>query len=153
MLSLARYMKERWPSDLAGNLARHQLGLFLVQDKNLPEAIKELTAITKEYPNYTISQYQLAELCMQAERDKLDAIAGDKPDGYRLRAIAALESISELAANADPTTCTMYMSARIKLLQEWFKVKKFKECATSPPSSSPKPASGRSTPTWPRTRK
>jgi predicted Zn-dependent protease len=63
MLTLARYMKERWPTDLAGNVARHQLGLFLIREKNVPEAIKELSAITKEYPSYTIAQYQLAEAC------------------------------------------------------------------------------------------
>jgi len=34
-----------------GNVARHQLGLFLVRDKNVPEAIKELSAITNDYPS------------------------------------------------------------------------------------------------------
>jgi hypothetical protein len=127
MIALARYLKERWPKELAGNLARHQLALLNLKEKNVAEGISELAGITKEYPSYTISQYQLAEACMQAERDKVEPIAGDKPDGYRTRAIAALESIPDLVAGADPATCQMFMMARLKLIQEWFKAKKFKE--------------------------
>lgn len=127
MVALAHYMKERWPKETAGNLARHQLAILMMREKNIAECIKELVEIAKDYPGYIRSQILLVEACSQAEKDKLDPLPGDKADGYRTRAIAALETMPDLVAGADPMTNQMYMMSRVKLLQEWFKVKKYKE--------------------------
>jgi tetratricopeptide (TPR) repeat protein len=128
MIALAKYMKERWPGELAGNMARHQLGLMLLREKNIAEAIQEFAGITQGYHAYTITQAFLAEACQQAERDKLPPIPGDMADGYRKRAIAALETIPDLpAGGADPMTNQMYLMSRVKLLQEWFKLKNFEK--------------------------
>src|SRR5262249_47954774 len=86
MLGLARYMEERWPRELAGDAARHKIGLFLIGEKKWAEAVKMLSAVTPSYTSFAFSQYQLAGACLEAEKAGLAPPEGDKPDGWRRRA-------------------------------------------------------------------
>jgi hypothetical protein len=125
MLELAKYMEERWPRELAGDMARHQMGLMLLREKKFPEAIKKLGGIAPTYPSYAYSQLQLAEAALEAEKEKEEPVAGEKP--YRQRALEALESIPDSTLGIDPTTNRVFYLARIRLGRELFKVKKYKE--------------------------
>jgi hypothetical protein len=127
MLGLAHYMEERWPRELAGDMARHKIGLFLIGEKKWPEAIKVLSAVTPSYNSYTFSQYQLAAAALEAEKARLEPIEGDKADGYRQRALAALQSIPEAPAGADPDTNHVYLLAKCVLAEELFKDHKHAE--------------------------
>jgi hypothetical protein len=123
MTSLAQYMEERWPKELAGDMARHQIGLKLLKEVKYPEAIAKLDAISPTYPNYALAQFQLAEAAFSADKDKAKPIEGDKL-GYRQRALAALERVPE-PAGADPFANRVYFEAKIRLSRELYKAEKF----------------------------
>jgi hypothetical protein len=127
MRKLAEYMEQHWPAELAGDVARHQTGLSLLREKNIPEAIRALSRITPGYPSYAFSQYKLAEAALEAEKARLEPLPGDKPGEYRRRAVAALEAIPDPVGAADPAANRVYVLAKTALGREWFKDKKFKE--------------------------
>jgi tetratricopeptide (TPR) repeat protein len=125
MIDLAKYVEERWPRDLAADLARHQIGLMLYRQKKLPEAVQKLSTITPGYPAYAMSQYKLAEIALEAERDKAPPLPGDKPGDYHQRALAALEAVTEPGPDADGAVGHAYFVAKARLGEELFAAKKF----------------------------
>jgi hypothetical protein len=128
MLALARYMEERWPTELAGDLARHQIALVMLREKepNYAAAIGKLQSINPTYPSYAVTQSQLAEAAFKAEKEKVEPIPGDKLS-YRQRALEALGRIPEPTASADPLATRVYLDARVRLAREMFKAKKFEQ--------------------------
>src|SRR5262249_29540287 len=121
----AKYVEERWPRDLAADLARHQIGLMLYRQKKLPEAVQKLSTITPGYPAYAMSQYKLAEIALEAERDKAPPLPRDKPADYHQRALAALEAVTEPGPDADGAVGHAYFVAKARLGEELFAAKKF----------------------------
>jgi hypothetical protein len=144
MLALARYMKERWPRELPGDLARHDLGLHLLRErgrekdptaaaKRLGEALAEFAGIRPHYPNFAVSQFEVAKACLQAEKDGAEPLPGDGPGVYHRRALAALRSIPEPVAGADPLVSRVYFAAQGMLAQEMYK-----EGRAAPPAQKEK---------------
>jgi hypothetical protein len=127
MFNFARYMEDRWPKSLGGDIARHSVGLQLLREENFPEAIKKLSLITPSYSSYTIVCYQLAEGCFQAEKASLEPISSDRPGDYRKRAVLALESMPESALGADPLANYFYVSGKAKLGGEMYRYKRFQQ--------------------------
>jgi hypothetical protein len=127
LLALARYMEERWPRELAGDLARHQIAMRLMREENYPEAIKKLEALNPTYPSYALAQFQLAEAAFKAEKDRLPPLPGDKPGDYHRRALAALERIAEPPADAEPRANRIFLEAKVRLASELFRPKKYAE--------------------------
>ena len=136
LFEFAAFMEKTWPKETPGDMARHQLALLYINDKdpdpvkhvnNIQQAIQAMQRITPGYANYTVTQYQLAQFAFGADKEKIPPLAGDMDDGYRKRALAALENIPPLAAGADPTTNKVYFLAKIRLAQEYFQLKKFDE--------------------------
>lgn len=129
MLKLAQYMEERWPKETAGDVARFQLAAVMLREKNLtdkyPEIIRRLEGVTPSFPGFARAQWELAQVAFQAEREKAPPMPGDKPDGYRTRAMAALERIPEPAAGGDPQAAHLWLLARVRLTRELFKAKKY----------------------------
>jgi hypothetical protein len=106
-------------------MARHEVGLYLLRRRKLREGIAELSAITPAYTGYVFARYQLGEAALQAEKDKLDPIEGDKPGDFRVRAVKAFESIPESALGADPAVNEAVVMSRLRLGQELFLTKKY----------------------------
>jgi tetratricopeptide (TPR) repeat protein len=127
MLALAKYMEGRWPRELAGDLARHQIGLLLLREKNYPEAVRKLGAVTAAYPSYAFAQLQLADCAFEAEKEGLEPLPGDKPGDYRRRAVEALRRIPDGVVGPDPSTNYVYLLGKARLGRELFKEKKYKE--------------------------
>lgn len=125
MLSLAAYMEERWPKSIAGEMARHSVGLQLLREENYSEAIKKLALVTPAYGNYALVCFQLADGCLKAERASLEPISGDRPGDYRKRAMVALEGMPESAVGPDPFTNQIYVSGQAILGRELFRLKRF----------------------------
>jgi hypothetical protein len=126
MVALARYAEERWPKELAGDMARHQIALLMLHEKepNYAEAFRKLENLTPSYPSYALAQFQLAEAAFKAEREKVDPIPGDKRT-YHQHGMAALERIGEPAADADPLTQRLYIEAKVRIAREMYRNKKF----------------------------
>jgi hypothetical protein len=136
MLAFARYVEERWPKELAGDVARHQIALALLREQRqakegadqtrlTAEAIAKLGAIGKDYPSYVLAQYQLADACLQAERDNLEPAAGQKPGDYRRKAVEILTALPEPKADAEPAVGQFYALGKGKLAWELYKDKQF----------------------------
>ena len=134
LFALTDFMEKTWPKETPGDMARYQLALLYInakdpdhRDENVQKAIEALGRVTPGYAQYAVTQYQLSQFAFGAEKDHLKPIAGDGPDGYRKRALEALERIPEPAAGADPTTNKVYFLAKVRLAQEDFTLKKFDE--------------------------
>jgi hypothetical protein len=132
LIALAGFMEKNWPKEQAGDMARNQLALLYINDKdpekreeNVQQAVLALARITPSYSNYTVTQYQLAQFALDAEKEKIKPIAGDAPDGYRKRALAALENMPPLTVGAEPTTNKFSFLAKVRLGQELFTLKRY----------------------------
>ncbi|HEV3261406.1 MAG TPA: hypothetical protein VG013_31430 [Gemmataceae bacterium] len=124
---LAQYMEQIWPEDPATDMARHQLGTIAIREKNYPEAIAALSRIKATYGSYSIAQFQLAVAAQEAAKDNLPPAKGRPP--YSEQALAALQKIPELPANADPVVAQFYVYGKLKLAQILFEKKRYKEMA------------------------
>jgi hypothetical protein len=127
LLALAAYAEERWPKEVAADVARHQSALLLLRDKepNYPEALRRLEAINPTYPDYARAQWDLAQAALTADREKAAPVPGDKPGGYRERAMAAWARIPEPGPGADPQATHLWLLARTRLGREMFAARKF----------------------------
>jgi hypothetical protein len=124
MLDFAKYMEGRWSNELAGDVARHQVGLLLMREKNYPEAIRKLATVTPGYPSYAFAQYQVAECAFEAEKQGLEPPPGEKR-GYRQIALDALRAVPDSAAGEDPTSNLIYALAKSRLGRELFREKQY----------------------------
>jgi hypothetical protein len=136
MLSLARYIEQRWPRELPGQFARHQIGIALLREQKLSrepaeqarllgEAIQKLDAIDKDYASYVLARYQLADACLQAEHDNLEPPVGEKAGTYRQRALAILINLPDPGPAAEPATAEAFAMGKVKLAWELYKDKQF----------------------------
>jgi hypothetical protein len=142
MADFAGYCLERWPREVAGDLARHQLAMSLtrkrrVRDepvkeedrvKNLQEAIKLLSGVTPAYPAHLFAMRMLAEKALQAEAEKVSPPPEGQsaPVSYRQRAITALQSIPDMTSD-DSAVNQNYLLAKAQLAEELYKDKKYAE--------------------------
>jgi hypothetical protein len=135
MLALARYVEERWPRELAGDVARHQIALELLRQQRqardpaeqvrlLAEAVAKLAAVRKDYPSYVRAQYQLADACLQAEKENLEPTPGKKPGDYRQQALAVLTALPEPQPGAEASVGQVYALGKVKLAWELYRDKK-----------------------------
>ncbi len=138
MLSLARFMVQRWPQERAGDLARHEIALHLLRDEKEAEAIEELAAITPSYPSYIRTQFLLARAALQQSAQ--DADKGD-PKGYKQRALTALRTLPEPPPASDSETNGEYIQARLLLALELVKAKQLTEADKVLAALAPKLAS------------
>jgi hypothetical protein len=138
MLALARYAEERWPKEPAGDMARHQIALALLRDEKLArepadqvrllgDALAKLRTISKEYVPYIVVQYQFADACLQADRDGLEPLPGQKAGDYRRQALAALKALPDPAAGTDPAIGQVYLMGKVRFAWELYKDKQFDE--------------------------
>jgi tetratricopeptide (TPR) repeat protein len=134
MLALARYSEERWPRELAGDVARHQIALALLREARharqpadqlrlLGEAVAKLESVGKDYPSYGLARYQLADACLQAEHDGVEPLPGAKPGDWRQRAVAVLAALPE-PGSGDPVATQAYATGKLKLGWEMYKDKR-----------------------------
>jgi hypothetical protein len=124
MIALAEYMQERWPRELAGDVARYQIGATLLHEKDLdyPKILKYLEAVTPAFQAYGRAQWEAAMAALQAEKEKAP---GDTPASFHKRAVAALQRIPEPAADSDPDTALIWFLARLRLTRELFSTKDY----------------------------
>lgn len=125
MRQLAVYMESTWPDEPAGDLARHQLALLLIKDKKLAEAVDVLERIKPSYSSAIYVKYQMALSALQLQGDADKAKPNNSDRRYQQRALAALESLGNLPADADPDLARTYLLARIELCRELYKLKKY----------------------------
>ncbi len=127
MLDLAKYVEETWKGDLAADVSRHEMGLFLLRKKKPRDAIIKLSEITPGYTSYVFAQFQLAEAALQAEKDNLDPLPGEEKGGYRARALKAFANIPESALGGDPGINQIVILSRIRLGQEQFATRGYEQ--------------------------
>ncbi len=126
LLAFAKFAEEAWPDDLPANLGRHQIGMMLLREKKLGEAIAKLNTVTLSYPSYALVKYQIADACFAAEKAKVEPL---KDQGsYGEIAMKALMSIPDsVLGSGDATINHVYFLSKVRIGQELFKAKKFAE--------------------------
>ena len=133
MLIFAAYCEKNWSKDLAGNLARHQIGMMQIRNEKLVEAIKVLNSITSEYPSFSSVQYLIADESLKAHTAKVDPFADaakgeTAPVAWFERGMTALRNISEGSGAADQNR--LFYQARTRLSLELYREKKYVEIET-----------------------
>src|SRR5262249_46536617 len=127
MLALAGYMEERWPKGIAGDLARHSVGLQLLREESFAEAIKKLSLIGPGYGSYSLVCFQIADAGAKAEKGSVEPIAGDRAGDYRKRAMIALESMPDSALGPDPFTNQIFVSGKAMLGRDLYRYGRFQQ--------------------------
>jgi hypothetical protein len=126
MLKFAEFAEKTWPDDLPGNLAREQVGLLFLREKQLGEAIKKLNTVTMSYPRYALVKNEIATICLAAEKEKREPLKD--LGNYSDIAMQALQSIPDsVLGSPDPTVNYVYFHSRIRIGQQLFKAGKYAE--------------------------
>jgi hypothetical protein len=126
MLLLAHYMEERWPKEVAGDVARFQIGISLLRENppNYPEILARLEAVTPSFHGYPRAQWEAAQAGFQAEKEHAAPAPGDTL-GYHKRALAALARIPEPASGGEPENALIWFMARLRLTRELFATRNY----------------------------
>jgi hypothetical protein len=107
-----------WQSEPVLPVARYQLALMAMRDRNHAAAVEHLEKLPPDFAAYTFGQCQAAFEALNAAKDaKTDA----EKTAWRQRALAALRRVPQLPPNPDSATVQMYFAAQIeqgKLLYE-----------------------------------
>jgi tetratricopeptide (TPR) repeat protein len=111
LLELAHYLEQTWPGEAAADVARHQRGLLLWAEKKYAEAVEVFAQVSPEYADSTYTSYLLALAANKSHEAGAPPPPGKPP--YQQRALAALESIPDLPADADPATGRVFLDARL----------------------------------------
>lgn len=126
MLKFAEFAEKTWPDELPGNLAREQVGLLLMREKQLGEAIKKLNTVTISYPRYALVKNEIATICLAAEKEKREPLKD--LGSYSDIAMQALQSIPDsVLGSPDPAINYVYFHSRIRIGQQLFKAGKYAE--------------------------
>jgi hypothetical protein len=133
MMQLARYMEERWPREVAGDVARFQIGVSLLREKDLSyaEILGRLESVTPGFHAFARAQWEAAQAALQAEKEHAAPIPGDML-GYHKRAMAALARIPEPpATGGESEQALLWFMARLRLTRELFATKNYPEIQKS----------------------
>jgi hypothetical protein len=115
LLELATYIlqdqQKLWQADPVTPVARYHLGMLYGREGSFKEAVGLLEQLSPDYSGFTYAQGQLVFLALEARNKSTDD--GEKKF-FQAKALAALDRIPRLPANADPTTTAMFFFARME---------------------------------------
>ena len=136
-----------WPDEQAADIARHQQGMLLYNDKKYPQAIAKLAQVRPGYAAYPSVRFQLAIIAWNScteddkpapediEKRSFDELAkpfkdlfkkGESPY-WKARALSVVTELQPPPAGTDPAAIESYVRAKMMLAGPYFKASKFKE--------------------------
>jgi hypothetical protein len=110
--ALAEVMEKTWPDEAATDIARHQLGMFLINDRNYPEAIAMLGRVAPTYPGLAQARYQEGAAAQRAQG--VDAIPAARRKTLLKQAVADLASVPDPTPGASEDTSLAACMARLQ---------------------------------------
>jgi hypothetical protein len=110
--AVAEFMEKTWPAEAATDIARHQLGGFLIDDKNYPEAIAMLSRVAPAYPAIAQARYQEGVAAQKAQ--SVDDLPADRKKALLRQAIGDLEKVPDPAPGASEETSLAGCLARLE---------------------------------------
>jgi hypothetical protein len=112
--SLAEYMEATWPDETVTDIARHQLGNFLLDDGNYAEAFAMLSRIASTYLGLAQARYQEGVAAQRLQSPRVDLPAVRKKAILR-QAIADLERVPEPEPDTGEESTLSSCLARLQL--------------------------------------
>ena len=112
--SLAEYMEMTWPDETITDIARHQLGNFLLDDGNYAEAFAMLSRIASTYLGLAQARYQEGVAAQRLQSSKVDLPATRKKAMLK-QAIADLERVPDPDPGAGEESTLSSCLARLQL--------------------------------------
>jgi hypothetical protein len=109
---VAELMEKTWPNEEATDMARHQLGGFLVEDRNYLDAIAMLGRVAPTYAGFAEARYQEGAAAQKAQGD--DLVSAAKKKELLRRAIADLEKVPDPSPGASEQTTLAGCLARLE---------------------------------------
>jgi hypothetical protein len=110
--AIAEFMEKTWPDDEATDIARHQLGSFLIEDKNYPEAIAMLSRIAPSYPGLGQARYQEGAAAQRVQM--VDDMTAERKKTLLRQAVGDLEKVPDPAPGASEETSLSACLARLQ---------------------------------------
>lgn len=110
---LAAYMEKTWPNEPATDIARHQLGSFLLDDHNYPDAVAMLGRIASSYPGLAHARYQEGAAAQKAQL--VASLPAERKKQILDQAIADLERVPYPAPGASEETTLAVCMAKLQL--------------------------------------
>jgi hypothetical protein len=110
--SVAEFMEKTWPDDDATDIARHQLGTFLIEDKNFPDAIAMLSRIAPSYAGLGQARYQEGSAAQRVQI--LDDMSADRKKALLRQALGDLEKVPDPAPGSSEETSLSACLARLQ---------------------------------------
>jgi hypothetical protein len=111
---LAAYMEKTYPDEAATDVARHQLGNFLLDDGLYAEAVTMLSRIAPSYAGLAQARYQEGSAAQKAQAAKVALPAVQKADLLK-RAVADLEKVPAPAPGAGEDSTLAACMAKLQL--------------------------------------
>jgi hypothetical protein len=112
--ALAELMERTWPDEPVTDVARHQLGSFLLADNNYPDAIAMLARIAPTYPGLAQARYEEGAAAQKAQSPAVKLPADQKKALLR-RAIADLEAVPDPVPGASEESTVATCLAKLQL--------------------------------------
>jgi hypothetical protein len=110
--ALAEYMEKSWPDEPATDIARHQLGSFLLEDKNFADAVAMFGRIAPTYPGLAQARYQEGAAAQKAQVG--DGLPAAKKKALLKQAVADLEKVPDPDPGASEETSLAVCLARLQ---------------------------------------
>jgi hypothetical protein len=111
---LAQYMEKTWPDEVATDLARHQLGTFLLDDHNYVEACAMWGRIAPSYPGVAQARYQQGAAAQRAQAKDV-TLSPDQKRKLLRDAIAGLEQLPEPSPGGSDNAALALCMAKCQL--------------------------------------
>jgi hypothetical protein len=108
---ILREKAQAWASEPVVPLARYQMGVLAIRERDHARAVEELEKLPPDFGHYTFAQCQAALTALNAAKD---AKADAEKSKWQDKALAILRRVAKLPANADPATAQMFFAAQLK---------------------------------------
>ncbi len=110
--AVSEFMEKTWPDDPATDIARHQLGGFLLDDKNYPEAIAMLSRVAPSYPGLAQARYQEGAAAQKAQN--VEGLSAARRKSLLRQAIGDLAKVPDPVPGSSEETSLAACLARLQ---------------------------------------
>jgi hypothetical protein len=110
--AVAEFMEKTWPDDPATDIARHQLGGFLLDDKNFVEAIAMLSRVAPTYPGLAQARYQEGAAAQRVQA--AEGMPAARKKALLKQATADLAKVTDPALGSSEETSLAACLARLQ---------------------------------------
>ncbi len=109
--ALAPESQKFWSSDPVTNLANYHLAMLYNKDKDFEKAATHLSRLTSDFGGFNYAMAQLVFICREGFEEAKDDKARLR---FKTTSLKAMDRMSKLPVDADPSTAAAYFLSRLE---------------------------------------